>query len=132
MYGNPDAPGPLIAGSEGAALVKDLRPAPGELKIVKKRFSAFHQTNLCSILHRMECTHVVICGVQTPNCIRATAYDAVSLDFPDVTVLPFATASATKEIQESNLRDLRNIGVHTPWLQRDDVLPEFLEPYRCL
>ena len=80
----------------------------------------------------MECTHVVICGVQTPNCIRATAYDAVSLDF-DVTVLPFSTASATKEINDSNLRDLRNIGVHTPCLESTSGdLMKWLEPLRHL
>lgn len=27
---------------------------------------------------------VVICGVQTPNCIRGTAWDAIALDYPQV------------------------------------------------
>ena len=33
---------------------------------------------------------VVLCGVQTPNCIRATAYDAVSLDYRQVQHPAFA------------------------------------------
>ena len=61
--------------------------------------------------------NVVICGVQTPNCIRQTAMDAVSLDFEKVTVLADATASATSEVQESNLRDLRNVSVATPTVE---------------
>jgi len=37
---------------------------------------------------------VVICGVQTPNCIRATVYDAVSYDYHQVcnTVVWFSLA----------------------------------------
>ena len=37
-------------------------------------------------------------GVQTPNCIRQTAYDAVGLDYQPVTVIVDATAAATPEI----------------------------------
>lgn len=33
---------------------------------------------------RLGVERVVIVGVQTPNCIRATAYDAISLDFRQV------------------------------------------------
>jgi hypothetical protein len=33
---------------------------------------------------RLGVERVVTCGVQTPNCIRATVYDAVSLDYPQV------------------------------------------------
>ena len=37
-------------------------------------------------------------GVQTPNCIRQTAFDAVSLDYQSVTVIVDATAAATPDI----------------------------------
>lgn len=35
---------------------------------------------------------LVVSGVQTPNCIRATAYDAVSLDYPQVGALHIEVA----------------------------------------
>jgi len=64
--------------------------------------------------------------VQTPNCVRATAFDAVGLDFPAVTVLADATASATPEVQWANLYDMKNVGIHvvpvTKWLA--DAFPE--------
>ena len=60
--------------------------------------------------------HVVVAGVQTPNCVRATAFDAVAEEFADVSVLADATASATPAVQEANLADLRAAGVHTPTL----------------
>lgn len=50
----------------------------------------------------MQVDTVVLCGVQTPNCIRATAFDAVSLDY-HVAVLSDATASQTPEVQRANL-----------------------------
>lgn len=34
-------------------------------------------------------------GVQTPNCIRQTVFDAVALDYETVTVIVDATAAAT-------------------------------------
>jgi nicotinamidase-related amidase len=37
-------------------------------------------------------------GVQTPNCIRQTVFDAVALDYQPVTVLVDATAAATPDI----------------------------------
>jgi nicotinamidase-related amidase len=38
--------------------------------------------------------------------------DAVGLDFPSVTVLSDATASATMDVQNANLFDMKNMGVH--------------------
>jgi len=128
MYTNPESTGPLIPGSAGAAMVSSLPPLPGEIKIVKKRFSAFHQTHLDSILRRMGCVNVVLCGVQTPNCIRATAFDAVSLDYKDVTVLADCTASKSKAVQDSNLQDIQNIGVHVVNLNTAGSLLNWLRP----
>lgn len=56
---------------------------------------------------------VVICGVQTPNCIRGTAWDALALDYR-TTVLADATASASEAVQEANLHDMRCASVDTP------------------
>ena len=53
---------------------------------------------------------MVLTGVQTPNCIRATAFDAVCLEY-DCIVLEDGTASANDDIQSSNLRDMKNIGI---------------------
>jgi nicotinamidase-related amidase len=91
-------------------------PRGGEHVVSKKRFSAFWGTHLASLLRRLGAAHVVVAGVQTPNCVRATAFDAVAEDFADVSVLADATASATPAVQEANLADLRAAGVHTPTL----------------
>lgn len=103
-----------VKGTPGAALVAGLDVLPGERVVVKRRFSAFFDTELHRVLQRMGIERVVICGVQTPNCIRGTAWDAIALDYPQVTVLSDATASASVEVQEANLHDMRQVKIDTP------------------
>ena len=79
--------------------------------LVKPRYSAFFSTGLDLILRRKGIRHVILTGTTTPNCIRTTCYDAISLDY-EITVLSDCTSSATEEIQQSNLRDMANIGAH--------------------
>ena len=105
--------GSTVAGTRGAALVDGLEAAPGEITLVKKRFSAFFHTHLDLLLRRLGVREVAVCGVQTPNCIRATAVDALGLDY-GVSVLADATASKSGEVQESNLEDMRCMGIRTP------------------
>ena len=78
-------------------------------RIVKPRYSAFFATELDLILRRLEICRVVLAGTTTPNCIRTSCYDALSLDY-EVTVLADCTSSKTPEIQRSNLRDMENAG----------------------
>jgi len=54
--------------------------------------------------------HVVVTGVQTPNCIRGTVWDANSLDY-EVTVLTDGTGAKTDEVHQANLLDMKNIGI---------------------
>ena len=108
-----DGPGATVKDTEGAALVgEQLKILPDDHVISKKRFSAFMYTHLENLLkHGLGVGHVILCGVQTPNCIRATAMDAVAMDFPRVTVLEDATASASQQVQDANIFDMKNIGV---------------------
>ena len=81
----------------------------GDFRIVKPRYSAFFATELDLLLRRLGIRTLVLAGTTTPNCIRTTCYDALSLDY-DVTVLSDCTSSKTEEIQRSNLRDMAGVG----------------------
>ena len=83
---------------------------PGDYHIVKPRYSAFFATNLDLILRRMNMEQIVLIGTTTPNCIRATAYDGISLDY-DVMVLSDCTSSIAPAVQASNLEDMSRVGV---------------------
>jgi nicotinamidase-related amidase len=99
-----------VPGTPGCEIVAELAPLPGEYRVVKPRFSAFMATELDFMLRRLGVQHVVICGTQYPNCIRATAYDAICFAYR-TTVLTDATSAASQEIADANIRDLRNVGV---------------------
>ncbi|GLU14476.1 hypothetical protein SLE2022_310440 [Rubroshorea leprosula] len=109
--------GPTIKGSKGAELVDGLVIKDGDYKLVKTRFSAFFATHLHSFLQSAGINNLVIVGVQTPNCIRQTTFDAVAHDYKPVTLIVDATAAATPDIHAANISDMKNIGVETPTLQ---------------
>lgn len=77
--------------------------------IIKPRFSAFFATELDLVLRRLGVQTVVLAGTTTPNCIRTTCYDALSLDY-DAVVLNDCTSSVTDAVQEANLADMQRIG----------------------
>ncbi|XP_059458065.1 probable inactive nicotinamidase At3g16190 [Corylus avellana] len=109
--------GPAVKGSVAAELVDGLVIKEEDYKLVKTRFSAFFDTNLHSLLQGAGINNLVITGVQTPNCVRQTVYDALALDYPSVTVIADATAAATPDVQVANIFDMKNVGVATPTLQ---------------
>lgn len=100
----------VLPGTRGCDIVDELKPVTGEYRIVKNRFSAFMNTELDFILRRLDVRHVVVCGIQYPNCVRATVFDAVACDYL-VTVLTDGTTAQTAAIAEANILDMRNIGV---------------------
>lgn len=99
-----------VEGTTGAAIIDEISPLPGEYLIPKIRMSAFIGTELDLILRTLGIDLVIITGIQTPNCIRTTVFDAIAYNYP-VCVVDDATAAATEEIHQNNIRDMRNIGV---------------------
>ncbi|MCL4451057.1 MAG: isochorismatase family protein [Candidatus Thermoplasmatota archaeon] len=61
------------------------------------------------MLRRLGVDAVAITGTQTPNCIRATAYDADMNDF-DTVIIQDCISSKTREVQEANIKDFINVG----------------------
>ncbi|MEG1825931.1 MAG: cysteine hydrolase [Gordonibacter sp.] len=86
-----------------------LAPQPGDRIIVKPRFSAFFNTSLDSVLRRLGVTTVVLIGTTTPNCIRTSCFDALSLDY-NVAVIEDCTSSRTPAVQTANIEDMAHIG----------------------
>ncbi|MCR4606326.1 MAG: cysteine hydrolase [Oscillospiraceae bacterium] len=105
--GKPLSPG--CAEEISAAMPEEFGSDPRDYHIIKPRYSAFFATSLDLVLRRLGVNRVILAGTTTPNCIRTTCYDAICLDY-DVTVLSDCTSSKTPEIQESNLRDMANVG----------------------
>ena len=68
----------LVLGSPAVAIDPRLEPAPGEPVILKKFASAFHGTNLLSLLVTDHVDTLILTGCTTSGCIRAAAIDGVS------------------------------------------------------
>ncbi|KAH9665867.1 putative inactive nicotinamidase [Citrus sinensis] len=116
--------GPVIKGSRGAALVDGLEIKQGDYKVAKTRFSAFFATPLHSFLQDAGVDSLVITGIQTPNCIRQTAFDAIAYDYRSVTVIVDATAAVTPEVHSANIHDMKKVKIATPTLQEWSVEAE--------
>ena len=80
-----------------------------DYRIVKPRFSGFFGTPLDLILRRLGVDTVILAGTTTPNCIRTSCYDALSLDY-DAIVRSDCPSSVTEEVQRANLGDMERIG----------------------
>jgi len=80
-------------------------PLAGEVLIIKQHASAFFGTSLASTLVSMGVDTVVIAGVSTSGCIRASATDALQHGFRPM-VVSDGCADRTAELHRSNLRDL--------------------------
>lgn len=70
-----------IAGTEGAKLLSGLEYRSSDFEVIKKRYSAFFQTNLDDLLLKIKANPIVIAGVNTHACIRTAAIDAYQRDF---------------------------------------------------
>ena len=82
-----------------------LRPAADEAVVVKQYASAFFGTSLAATLHASGVDTVVVAGVSTSGCVRATATDAVQHGFRPIVVRE-ACADRSAALHEANLADL--------------------------
>lgn len=93
--------------NEGFELAEGLSIHENDEVVYKTRYSGFVRTELGELLQKMKIEGVLVCGTQTPNCVRATAIDAFEYDYE--TVVPAdCTSSANASVQQSNLGKRRN------------------------
>lgn len=77
----------------------------GEIVVPKRRFSAFFATDLALVLRENAVSRVVVAGVKTNVCIRATVQDAFANGFEPV--LPReATNSNRRHLEDASLEDV--------------------------
>lgn len=91
---------------ELAAFVPGLEPAGGETLITKQYASAFFGTTLASTLTALGVDTLLIAGVSTSGCVRATAVDACQHGFIPLVVRD-AVGDRAPGPHEANLYDLQ-------------------------
>lgn len=103
-YLAPNSTGPL-----SIDVPAEFQPKEGDYCIIKPRFSAFFQTELDLILRRLGVKTVILTGTTTPNCIRTSCYDGLSLDY-NILIIEDCCSSNTEEIQRVNMEDMARVG----------------------
>jgi len=79
--------------------------AEGDIVIEKTHASAFHGTELAGLLRTLEVDSVVVTGLTTSGCVRASAVDGLQENFK--VVLPReAVGDRNPEAHKANLYDL--------------------------
>jgi nicotinamidase-related amidase len=95
-----------MEGAPDAEFFADFRPQhQSETVIYKRRFSAFFATDLALFLTEQAVGRVIIAGVKTNVCIRATAQDAFANGFEPVIVRE-ATNSNRPHLAAASLEDI--------------------------
>lgn len=102
-----------IDGAPGTRIIEELTPDEHELVIDKTTPSALFGTPLISYLQRMGIDTLIVGGVSTSGCVRATCVDAVSYGF-NVAVLEDGTADRIEASHKVALLDL--------WMKYCDVI----------
>jgi maleamate amidohydrolase len=87
--------------------VPELTPRDGDVVVVKQYASAFFGTSLAATLNTMSVDTLLICGLSTSGCVRATGVDALQHGF-----IPYMVADACGDRDprphEAALFDLRH------------------------
>ena len=96
----------LYGGGPLSELMPEVAPVEGELVITKQYASAFFGTSLASTLVARGIDTVVLVGVSTSGCIRATGVDAVQHGFIPLVVRD-AVGDRTPQTHDANLFDLQ-------------------------
>jgi ureidoacrylate peracid hydrolase len=82
MSCQPDLKGKLlIEGTWDFAIVDELKPQPGDLVIVKSRYSGFTRTRLDDELRARNIRYLLFAGIATNVCVESTLRDAYFLDY---------------------------------------------------
>lgn len=84
---------------------QSLRPSAGEVVVTKQYASAFFGTSLASTLRAFGCDSVVVTGVSTSGCVRASALDTLQNGFIPL-VVEDACGDRSKAVHDANIFDL--------------------------
>jgi nicotinamidase-related amidase len=93
------------AGSPLGEWLPDLQPDDHEVVVTKQYASAFFGTSLASTLNSTGVDTLLIAGVSTSGCVRATALDALQHGFRPLVVAD-ACGDRNQRVHDANLFDL--------------------------
>jgi maleamate amidohydrolase len=94
-----------LPGSPFGAFIEGLEPQPGDTHLTKQYPSAFFGTTLAADLRARGIDTLVITGLSTSGCVRATALDAMQYGFVPIIVAD-AVGDRLESVHKANLFDI--------------------------
>jgi ureidoacrylate peracid hydrolase len=96
-----------VRGTWDADIADDVRPIYGEHVVIKRRDSAFHDTEIRVWLTSFGIDTLIFCGIDTSICVESSLRDAFNIGY-DVILISDATASNNKKHYESTIDNVKD------------------------
>lgn len=107
-----------------AAIVDEIKPASQDHIVIKRRDSAFQDTEIGVWLQSLEADTVIFCGIDTSICVEASLRDAFNSGY-DVVLISDATASSNPKHYQSTIEVVQD---YYGWVMNTDELSKYLVP----
>jgi ureidoacrylate peracid hydrolase len=117
----------VIRGTWDAEIIDELQPTSNDHIIVKRRDSAFQDTELDLWLRSSYIDTIICTGVDTAICVENTLEDAFNIGY-DVILVEDATASSWQKIGQASIK---KIAGSYGWVLTTDRLIELLNACDC-
>jgi len=109
MNSRPELKGKLLTeGTWDFAIVDDLKPGPGDLVVLKTRYSGFAGTTLDSQLRTRGIRYLFFTGIATNVCVESTLRDAYFLDYWPILISDGAMPAGPASLHEATLFNVEN------------------------
>ncbi|MCY4265586.1 MAG: isochorismatase family protein [Gammaproteobacteria bacterium] len=95
----------LAEGAYGTEVDSRLTPQPEEKVLTKQFASAFFGTDLDAWLRQQHCDSLIVCGLTTSGCVRATVVDGLQHNYP-VWVPRESVGDRNQKAHLANLHDM--------------------------
>jgi len=116
-----------IRGTWDAEIIDELQPAKSDHIVIKRRDSAFQDTELDLWLRSSQIDTTICTGVDTAICVENTLTDAFNMGY-DVILVEDATASSWQKIGQATIRKVTG---SYGWVMKTDQLIELLHSCNC-
>jgi ureidoacrylate peracid hydrolase len=115
-----------VRGTWDAEIVDDLKPLSADHIVIKRRDSAFHDTEIGVWLRSLGIDTLIFCGIDTSICVETSLRDAFNIGY-DVVLISDATASSNRRHYESTLENVKGYyGLVMDLRELSSYLPSFL------
>lgn len=115
-----------VRGTWDAEIIDEIKPKPRDHTILKRRDSAFQDTELRVWLRSVGINILVFCGVDTSICVETSLRDAFNQEY-DVILVSDATASGIKKHYNTTLERVRDYYGIVTHLKEFEELIKMLE-----